>query len=219
MNNNAKAFIFDMDGVVVDSERYWPHHLAELMPTFLEPEVAEYVWDKTTGMSLDLSYQFVRDHGSQISFETYAEGFHRIADRVYEESNITHGLAELVECLLEKDFKIGLVSASPYRWINQVKPKLPHLDQFQAIISCQDEAAVQPKPAPDGYLLAMKQLGATPEQSIIVEDSNAGVTAAKSSGALAICLKEHHLPEHFPPDADLYAQTMQDLRRLVQLMK
>ena len=74
---------------------------------------------------------------------------------------------------------------------------------------------LRPKPAPDGYLDACKNLEAKPENTIVLEDSNPGIAAAGAAGCYVIGFRAH-APEGFPQTgADAYADTMEDVIKLV----
>ena len=75
---------------------------------------------------------------------------------------------------------------------------------------------LKPKPEPDGYLEALKNLEADPKLSIILEDSNSGIQAAKASGAYVIGFKGNLVDGYVQKGADVYADTMQDVIKLVE---
>lgn len=112
--------------------------------------------------------------------------------------------------------KIGLVSGSPESWIKLALEKTNITDTFNCIISLHDRADLGHKPAPDGYLEAMKKLGSDPQHTIILEDSNQGIQAAKASGAFTIGFRQLLIADYQQTGADVYADTMEDVIKIVE---
>ncbi|HVD87172.1 MAG TPA: HAD family phosphatase, partial [Solirubrobacterales bacterium] len=113
------------------------------------------------------------------------------------------GARELLERLRERGTPIGLVSNSPRRFVDRSIELAGFQGHFDVIVSGHEVAA--PKPAPDPYVEACRQLGVPPGPSVVaLEDSPAGVTAARAAGLTVIgipsvegvALEEaHHLAE------------------------
>lgn len=207
-NEPTKAFIFDMDGVIIDSEPVWERYeqvfLAELMgqKTYLK------IKDQILGNSINAIYQIASRYGLEISKQEYLRIYDDYAKKVYAEAKLTPGIKEFIQKLIGMDLKLGLVSSSRQNWIDLVLEKLKVSKQFEFVISLNDAENMQPKPSPIGYLRAMEVLGFPPSSTIILEDSSKGVQAAKASGAFTICLEEN-LPEGYRPvGADLYIESI-----------
>ncbi|HEX9804082.1 MAG TPA: HAD family phosphatase, partial [Candidatus Dojkabacteria bacterium] len=139
------------------------------------------------------------------------------AHRVYPKAEMTEGIDEFGEFLIEKGFLLGLVSSSRKNWIDLVIPRLSFGEKFETIISVNDDPDLQSKPAPDGYKKAMELIGTTPENTIILEDSNTGIEAGQTSGALTIGLRQN-LPEGYvQKGADLYAENLESLKKILSV--
>ncbi len=181
-----EAVLFDMDGLTINSEPQWLEAETELAGRF------GYEWTISDqahclGGPLSKLGQYMSDlvHGAQSG-----EYFHRaiielMAEKVRANATFMPGARELIHELNGISIPIALVSASP-RVI--VDAALSHMGQnpFQATISSDD--VTRTKPDPEGYLKAAALLGVSIENSLILEDSLTGVTAARASRAKVIAV-------------------------------
>ncbi len=118
------------------------------------------------------------------------------------------GARELVAALRERGMPLGLVSNSPFEFINKALERVGMTGQFDSVISGHDVAA--PKPAPDAYLAACEELGVEPRSAIALEDSPTGVAAAKAAGLPVVGVPS--LPGIELDEADHVFETLQDSR-------
>jgi HAD superfamily hydrolase (TIGR01509 family) len=210
----TKAFIFDMDGVIIASEASWHRYLDSIWAELIGAETAA-VFRFPVGMTPNSIYNEAVKHGSNVSEEAFYKKFDEIAEKVYKESPFTGGIDELGNFLLSREYKIGLVSSSPKAWIDTVTQRLSFGDKISAIVSLNDRPELKPKPHPGGYFETINELGATSETTIILEDSNSGIQAAKAAGAFTIGLTAHLLPTYTQHGADMYANTVEDIKKIV----
>lgn len=187
-----KAFIFDVDGTLLDSEPYQTIARKQLylklgMPVSSEDEIV-------TGMSkqqywglFKQSYGLSQSLDELISAEVDAEicllREHRVAPST--------GLRQLLEHLHGRGVKIGIASASNRRYVDAVLEHLGVAEYFTAFCCGDDEVA--PKPSPEPYLLACKKLGVKPEEAVGVEDSRTGSMAVAAAGMFCIGYRETEL--------------------------
>ena len=204
-----------MDGVLIDTERTWVAQGNNDLVNLFGKEIAEKIGD-TIGMTVNAVYEKAVNLGASIDYEEYLKIYDREAASVYAKSKITEGVGELAEKLIALNFKLGLVSSSRRIWINYMLPRLPFRDKLEQIISINDRPDLKPKPNPDGYLEAIQKLGAVPKTSIILEDSNSGIQAAKAAGAYVIAFQGNLVEGYEQKGADAYAGTMDDVIRLVE---
>ncbi|HSW98079.1 MAG TPA: HAD family phosphatase [Candidatus Saccharimonadales bacterium] len=210
-----KAFIFDMDGVIIDTERTRALYEREFYEKLFGKEIAEKV-GPTIGMSLPVIYDVAATYGFSMEREMFYNLSHTEAKRIYEQAAITEGFEELIQKIKAMDFKIGLVSASPALWIDLMfkKTKVRHF--FDYILSLHEREDLNHKPHPDGYIAAMSYLQSSPETTIILEDSNRGIQSAKASGAFTIGFRQNLQKEYQQTGADMYADTMDDVLKIVE---
>ncbi len=194
MNNGAKtvqAVIFDLDGVLVDSEwvsfRVW-RDFAERNGGKLESAVFPIM----VGTSFEESAELVMRHAG-IRFdmdETCAWVWHEVERRLRYEIQPMPGSAEVVRALAKRGCRLAIASNSITSYIDSALEGIGLLDCFPVRVSV-DQVA-QGKPAPDVYLRAAEQLGAAPSHCLAIEDSRVGVQAAASAGIRVIAVPGQH---------------------------
>jgi HAD superfamily hydrolase (TIGR01509 family) len=209
-----KAFIFDMDGVIIASEESWHRYLDNVWAELVGKETAN-VFRFPVGMTPTSIYSEAVKHGSKVSEEQFYKQFNEIAEKVYQESPFTGGIEDLGNFLISRQYKIGLVSSSPRAWINTVLERLSFKDHITAIVSINDRPELKPKPHPGSYFETISELGAKSETTIILEDSNSGIQAAKAAGAFTIGMTAHLLPTYTQHGADIYANNVEDIKKIV----
>jgi HAD superfamily hydrolase (TIGR01509 family) len=171
----------------------------------------------TVGLNIDAIHQKSRDLGSAVSMPELVKAFKERAPEVYRNAPLTPGLEELKTELTRLNFHLGIVSASPREWIDIVLDRLHwSASEFTIVLSLHDRADLAHKPSPDGYIHAMKELGAVPQTTIILEDSNTGISSAKASGATVIGFKANLLPGYIQKGADYYANTTEDVLKVAR---
>ena len=84
------------------------------------------------------------------------------------------------------------------------------------ILSIRERPELKPKPSPEGFLEALRILDASAEKSIVLEDSNPGIAAAKAAGCFAIGFRGYLIPGYEQQGADAYADTMDDVVKIVE---
>src|SRR5690348_5669385 len=119
-----KAFLFDMDGVIVDSEYKWQKYGADFARKLLGDAIVDAMGD-TTGVSLDHEYDFATQHGFSMNKDEFYRLYDEQAKKMYAKTVITEGLEDLVNGLKQMDFVVGIVSSSRRPWIEMVLEKIP----------------------------------------------------------------------------------------------
>lgn len=212
----TKAFIFDMDGVIIADEQRKKEALQEVWPQLVGEDIASVFRIPVGQTPLSLHAEAVK-HGATISQEKFMDEFEKVALRIYNESPITTDMDKLGEYLIQHGYKIGVVSSAKKSWMEIVFKRLAFGEHINAIISINDHTELKPKPHPGGYIEAIAELGSTSDTTIILEDSNSGIQAAKGSGAYTIGLTTNLLPEYTQHGADIYANNVQDVISIVEL--
>lgn len=215
----AKAFIFDMDGVIINSETVWEKYEEIFLSGLLGKNIYEKIKGDLLGSTAKVIYGIAKQNGLVMKKDDFFKTYDRQAVSVYKESVLTKDIETLIEKLVSLEFNIGLVTSSRSLWIDQVIPRLKNRDSFKYILSIGDRDDLESKPSPAGYIEAMKKLNSSPAKTIILEDSNKGIQSAKQSGALTICLREHILEGHTPQGADIYIDDLASLIKLLEVTK
>lgn len=210
-----KAFIFDMDGVIVDSENAWRKYKGDFFEKLLGKEISDKIGNKI-GLTVNTIYNRAKSFGFAMLRKEFQEINDRAALSVYEQVEITPGVNYLIDFLVNNNFKLGLASSSAVKSINKVLQKLSLGGKFASKISLNERPDLQPKPNPDGYTMKMRNLGSQPRNTIILEDSNLGITAARASGAFTIAFTQNLVKGYKQIDADAKADTMEEVIRIVE---
>ncbi|HLC87817.1 MAG TPA: HAD family phosphatase [Patescibacteria group bacterium] len=215
----AKAFILDMDGVIVNSEIIWEKYEEIFLSGLLGKNIYEKIKGDLLGSTAKVIYGLAKKNGLVMEKDEFFKSYDRQAVSVYKESELTKDIEKLIEKLVSMEFNIGLVTSSRRLWIDQVIPRLKNRNSFKYILSIGDRDDLESKPSPAGYIEAMKKLNSSPAKTIILEDSNKGIESAKKSGALTICLREHLRKNYLPRGADIYIDDIAGLIRILEVIK
>lgn len=204
------AVLFDMDGVVVDSERHWGDKERELIFPEAVPDHDVSV-DEITGRPYKEIYTYLEEtYGVAISRDRFLELFDTVAREVYQEAALMDGFHDLCAEIRAADAPIALVTSSPHEWLNIVVDRFDL--EFDAIVSADDVPAG--KPEPDIYERAAEAVGEDPTDCVAIEDSIHGAAAAKAAGTTCIGYTGVH--DSLDPDAvDAVASDPERLRTLL----
>ena len=184
-----EAVIFDMDGVLIDSEPIWQKAEREVFGALgvkISDKEAETTASLTTVDVTKYWYAHQPWTGKSLD-EVENEVIDFVENSVAKEGQPMDGLIELLELFTQKGFKIGLSTNSPRRIIPTILDKIGVRDYFHSISSSEDELNAKPDPAV--YLSTARKLKVSPTNCLVFEDSDVGLTAAKNAhmnSALAI---------------------------------
>ncbi len=189
---NTKAFIFDLDGVIVDTAKY--HYLAwKKIANELEIEFTHEHNELLKGVSrvrsLDIILELGKVEASQEDknkwlFEKNENYLSYLVDM--DNSEILPGVMPILDYLKEQKQLIALGSAS--KNARPILEKTGILSYFDAIVDGNDVSNA--KPDPEVFLIAAKLLGRKPEDSIVFEDSVAGIQAANIARMTSVGIGE-----------------------------
>lgn len=192
------AVIFDMDGLMIDSERVsvecWSQAAQELALPF-----EDGFWLRMVGLGdRDCERLLLQ----RIDASQVAGLFTRCHD-LYEQRThaglpLRPGILELLQLLREHAVPRAVATSTRQPRASRKLAASGLLDFFDVVVTSSDVA--HPKPAPDIYLLAAQQLGKEPARCLALEDSPAGIRAAVGAGMTAI-----QVPDLVHPDEELRA--------------
>jgi HAD superfamily hydrolase (TIGR01509 family) len=206
-----EAVVFDLDGVLVDSEQVWDEARQELarerggrwherasrdMMGMSSPEWSRYMHDVIG----------VADPPEKISAEVVG----RLEELYRRELPLVDGAVAAVERLAAR-WPLGLASSSNRELIDLVLELSGLARFFRATVSSEEVA--RGKPAPDVYLEAAKRLGAVPGRCAAVEDSENGIRSAKAAGMRVLAIPN----PRYPPTEDALAEADAVLGSLAEL--
>ncbi|HUF39946.1 MAG TPA: HAD family phosphatase [Anaerolineales bacterium] len=195
--NDLGAVIFDMDGVIVDSE---PIYFASNQRLFarLGFDVRGDDYAQFVGLSADRMWATLKErhrlpHPISDLVQMEADGM--LAGLLAAELHPMPGLLDLLDRLQAQGCKIALASSSARRVITAVLENLGLAGRFEPAVSGED--VPHGKPAPDIFLLTARLLGVPPAGCLVIEDSASGVRAAKTAGMRCTALRS---PNSGPQD-------------------
>jgi len=189
---SKKAFIFDLDGVIVDTARYhflaWQKIAAELGVEFT-PEHNEELKGVSRIRSLDIILKLGNIQASEENKNKWLtqknEDYLAYIEHM-DETEILPGVVPILEYIKEKKQLIALGSAS--KNARPILEKVNILHLFDAIVDGND--VTNAKPDPEVFVRAAKLLNVSNENSIVFEDSVAGVQAANSANMISVGIGE-----------------------------
>lgn len=213
------AVIFDMDGVIVDSEIQWKtlegYFLQSLIPTWSSSDQ-----DKIIGLGVhDLYTLLIGQYGLQKTKAQFLELYQEMANEIYgQKVSLIVGFSDLLTTLNKNNIPVALASSSPRSWIDIMLRRFGLQSSFKVVVSA-DELEGEGKPSPAIYLLTAQRLGVSPTSCIAIEDSKNGVLSAKNAGMFCIGFRNGFNEEQDLSKADmiihgfaeLHWQTLQQL--------
>ena len=188
--NELKAVIFDMDGVLIDSESIH-YEIERIIFDRLGISVPEEVHSTYMGTAGDFMYA---DLKSRFALTDSVEELLEADDLFRGEyfSNLAHiapndGVIGLLDEIRATGLKLGVATSSPPEVVKILLTRCGIISYFDAIVTTTE--AGPSKPAPDVYLLAAEKLNVSPSECVVFEDSPNGLLAAKRAGMFCIVMQ------------------------------
>ncbi len=203
------AVLWDMDGVIVDTAPYhfkaWQQTFARLGVKYTMAQFKESFGRRNEAIIPELMGKPVSADEIAVIARRKEALFRRLA-----RGNIKPfpGAIELLQFLTKSNIKMALVSSTPPHNIDSILDSLDIKEVFQTIISGADVA--KGKPDPECFLLAASRLGVETENCVVIEDSTAGVNAAKSAEMKCIAVTNTR-PRNQLKKADLVVDNLKDI--------
>jgi beta-phosphoglucomutase len=185
-NNNIKAILFDMDGVLVDSMNYHMESWKQLLETFGIYIAERFIYEHEGAMGLDIIQELFHKTGLSIDGNQVMEIYDQ-QNRIFREEYL--GMVRLypetltlIEEFQQRGLRLGLVTSSRMNLVEQIWEDYQCLNRFDTIVTADDVTRF--KPNPDPYLRALEKLEQEPESCLVIENAPAGIEAAKAAGLL-----------------------------------
>jgi HAD superfamily hydrolase (TIGR01509 family) len=195
----GSAVVFDLDGVLIDSEPLWDEVRRGLAASAGRP------WPP--GATRGMQGMSTREWSTYLAEEVGLPGppaqlaeqvIDAVAERYATRLPLLPGAVEVVRRLAAR-WPVALASSAPRRLIDTVLPAAGLADAFVTTISTEEVAAG--KPSPVVYLEAVRRLGTSPADTVAIEDSTNGLRSAAAAGLVVIAVPQ----ERFAPVADALA--------------
>ncbi len=211
INSNLKAVLFDMDGVLIDSEIVYLNRIySKISPKYkflskedLYPIVG--MDDKRTRIFL---HNITCEPLDNEAFDIYMQDILKDIQIAEYKDVLNPGVLVTLEFLKKGNFKVALASSSKMRIIKEVLKQCEIESFFDYVIS--GEKFKESKPNPEIYLTAIREIGCTPDECIVIEDSSYGIEAGSLAGAYVIAKKDERF--HFEQSkADYQIETIDEI--------
>lgn len=210
MTESKTAIIFDMDGVLVDSEAYYYERRKAFLAEF-DLTIEGLTLPELVGADMRSLWQKIE----QVNKKELDIAFLNEQYIAYKKEHPIDYLAVLdenakrvLQFLKRQGYKIGLASSSTKDAIEEVLTVGQLSSYFDAVVSGEDFE--ESKPAPDIYLHTLQELAVAPQECIAIEDSEKGIASAKEAGLEVWAMRD----EHFGMDqsqADAFLTQLSDI--------
>jgi sugar-phosphatase len=211
------AVIFDMDGVLIDSEPLWKVAMEEVFHS-LGSKLTKADFQKTVGLRIDEVVHFWNHQENwEVKNEKDVEEaiIVKMIELISTNAAPLSGVIETLTYLKNSGLKIGLGTSSSSRLIEVVLSELNIKHFFDCTHSAETEAFGKPHPAV--YLTVAQQLNVSPNKCLVIEDSFNGVIAGLAAKMKVVCIPEKtHFPNARLSVADFHFDTMNDFLLEIQ---
>lgn len=215
--SNFGGVIYDMDGVLTDSEPLWKIAMEDVFKR-VGCSLTKEDFQRTVGLRIDevVTYWYHVAPWPEASTKDVENGIiQRMIELLTERATPLPGVVESLEFFASKGLKIGLATSSYQVLIDCILDTLQIRHFFQTVHSAEYELFGKPHPAV--YLTAAKNLGVDPRHCLVIEDSLNGIISGKAARMTVICIPEKtHHPE---PKLILADAQFDDLIGLVNYFK
>lgn len=194
---SLNTFIFDMDGVIIDSEPFWRQAQIDILSNYkVTITIADCVAHSMGKRIDDIALTWCRLHGLSIApKDLEQEIIAAVANLISTKGIAKKGLYELLDYLKANNFNIAVATSSSLPIIKAVFNRLTIAHYFDVVCSADEEAYGKPHPAV--YLKVAKKLDVHPNTCFVLEDSITGMISAKAASMITMVIPEDHTDPRF----------------------
>ena len=192
---DIELIIFDMDGLIFDSERIFMEQLGYVMAEH-GCTLTENIYIKTIGLNGKvLKDAMLKQYGNDYPFEEISHEARNRLNKIAESGMlpVKRGIRELLEYIKQKNIKCCVASSSPTIFVEQYLKLYGLYNYFSGVTG--GEKAARSKPEPDIFLMACADFNVKPEKAIVLEDSQNGIIAAGRAKIRAVCIPDLKVPD------------------------
>lgn len=190
-----KAIIFDMDGLMIDSERVTFECYQERLKD-MNLTMDEEFYKTLLGKPIKGNYQRFYDvYGNDFPIENVIQDVHQLMAERFETEGVPvkKGLVELLHYLKDNNYKTIVATSSNRDRVDKILAQAKITEFFDDSI-CGDEVT-KGKPNPEVFLKSCQKLGVNVDEAIVLEDSEAGIQASYDANIKVICIPDMKYPE------------------------
>lgn len=192
MNHRYEAAIFDMDGTLLDSMRYWRYTTLEFLLAHQMPVRPEDLVRMHDTSSRKLLYEIAEreniDIGDKKTVIAELEGY---MNRHYlHDVKLKENVPELLEELRKSGIRMCVATGSPRQYARNGLYRLGILDYFEFVTDNYENAEGLSKDKPEYFTLLAKRLGVAPEKCVVFEDAHYAMEAAKAAGCAIVAIED-----------------------------
>ena len=190
-----KAIIFDMDGLMIDSERVTFECYQERLKD-MNLTMDEEFYKTLLGKPIKGIYQRFYDvYGNDFPIENVIQDVHQLMAERFETEGVPvkKGLVELLHYLKDNNYKTIVATSSNRDCVDKILAQAKITEFFDDSI-CGDEVT-KGKPNPEVFLKSCQKLGVNVDEAIVLEDSEAGIQASYDANIKVICIPDMKYPE------------------------
>lgn len=209
-----KAVVFDMDGVIFDSEIKVIECWEEIAKKYGIANIEDTA-RKCLGINAVVTKEiFLETYGRDFPYDEYKKEMSALFHRRYDEGRLPlkAGIRVLLQYLKEEGYKIGIASSTRYAVVQQEIKDAGLLSYFDHITG--GDMLKKSKPEPDIYLMACEHLDVEPKEAVAIEDSYNGIRSAYRAGMVPIMV-----PDLVEPDEEMKKLAKYICKDLLQVKK
>lgn len=187
-----KAVLFDLDGVLVDTEPLKARAHVETVEALGGEVLAADLYRNVIGSSGTVVREYFMDEGNiDVEHPVYKQHWHQRYEELLQTSDPTHPQTRnLLARLLNDHYRLGLVTSSHADTVDIIARQARWIEHFDVVISGSDVEYHKPHPEP--YLRTLRRLGTSLRQSVAVEDSSAGLISARRAGLSTVAVRHEY---------------------------
>jgi beta-phosphoglucomutase len=208
---SIRAVVFDMDGVLLDSEPLHHRAVNQLLAEEGKGQLSKEEYVAYMGTTDDYTWRdLMRRFGLSGSFEDYRDRYDKTVLELYRTcSQAAPGVQRVLTAIRSLGWALAVASSSRREWVETCLMAIGVREEFDVVVT--GDLVRRSKPDPEIFELAARCLGVSPQACLAVEDSPKGVAAALSAGMLTIAVSSDYASREETRLAHLQIDSLEDL--------